>query len=321
MIRRVQPERRRFLKQAGLAMLAAGRPHAEGDAQSPDVVPNSAGTERPRLKAPPNACDCHMHIYDPARFQMVPNPRVPPPNSAVPQYRLLQKRIGTTRVVIVTPRNYATQNDVTLDAIAQLGPDARGVAVVQPSVTDAELRRLNQGGVRGIRFSLTDPAGAITTIDMVEPLATRVADLGWHIQLNVEGPQILAWENILRRVPCQMVFDHMAKPPLPDGVAHPSHRVVMDLINQGKAWVKISAAYSNSLVGPPYPDATRIARAFVNAAPERLVWGSDWPHPTATVTPDDAVLFDLLAEWAPNERTRHRILVENPESVYGFPKA
>ena len=210
----IHPERRRFLKQTGLAMLAAGLPRAEGDAQSPDVVPNSAGTELPTLKAPRNACDCHMHIYDPAHFQMVPNPRVPPPNAAVPRYRLLQKRIGTTRVVIVTPRNYATQNGVTLDAIAQLRPHARGVAVVQPSITDTELRRLDQGGVRGIRFSLTDPATAITTIDMVEPLAKRVANFGWHIQLNVEGPQILEWERILKRVPCQMVFDHMAKPPV-----------------------------------------------------------------------------------------------------------
>ena len=266
-------------------MLAAGLPRAEGDAQSPDVVPNSAGTELPALKAPRNACDCHMHIYDPAHFAMVPNPRVPPANAAVPQYRLLQKRIGTTRVVIVTPRNYATQNGVTLDAIAQLRPHARGVAVVQPSITDTELRRLDQGGVRGIRFSLTDPATAITSDRHGGAASEARRELRMAYPAQCRGaanprvgadPQTCAVSDSVRPYGQAATARRLA---------HPSHRVVMDLINQGKAWVKISAAYSNSMVGPPYPDATRIAQAFVKSAPERLVWGSDWPHPTATVTP------------------------------------
>jgi D-galactarolactone isomerase len=312
--------RRTFLEKAGLGTVAASaigqtrRTHAQGG------VPNSSGSEPPRLKAPANACDCHMHIYDPARFRMAPSPRVAPTDAAVPQYRLLQKRIGTTRVVIVTPRNYATLNQVTLDAIAQLGPNARGVAVVHPTITNAELKQLHDGGVRGIRFSLTDPATSVVTLDMVEPLSKRVADLGWHLQFNVEGPQIVEWANLLRRLPTQLVFDHLAHPPLPAGIEHPSHAIVRGLIDRGRAWVKLSGAYSNTRVGPPYPDATRIAQAFVKAAPERLVWGSDWPHPSEPPErkPNDAQLFDLLSEWAPNEATRHRILVENPVTLYGF---
>jgi D-galactarolactone isomerase len=312
--------RRTFLERAGLAALSTALVVQSRDTSAQSGVPNSAGTETPALKAPANACDCHMHIYDPARFRMVPSPRVAPTDAAVPQYRLLQKRIGTTRVVIVTPRNYATENQVTVDAIMQLGPHARGVAVLHPTVTAAELKRLHGAGVRGIRFSLTDPATAVVTLDMVEPLSKRVADLGWHVQFNVEGQQVVEWADLLRRLPSQMVFDHLGHPPLPAGIEHPSHGIIRGLIDRGRTWVKLSGAYSNTRIGPPYPDATKIAQAFVRAAPERMVWGSDWPHPSEAPDrkPNDAVLFDLLSQWAPDGPARRRILVENPATLYGF---
>ena len=312
--------RRTFLERAGLAALGAAFVVQPRDTRSQIAVPNSAGTESPALEAPANACDCHMHIYDPARFPMVPSQRVPPADAAVPQYRSLPKRLRTTRVVIVTPRNYATRNQVTIDAIAQLGPDARGVAVLHPTVTDAELKRFHDAGVRGIRFSLGDPATAVVTLDMVEPLSKRVADLGWHVQFNVEGQQVVEWATLLRRLPSPMVFDHLGRPPLPAGVDHPSHAIIRGLIDRGRTWVKLSGAYANSRVGPPYPEATRIAQAYVRAAPERIVWGSDWPHPSEAPDrkPNDATLFDLLSEWAPDAAVRHRILVENPVSLYGF---
>jgi predicted TIM-barrel fold metal-dependent hydrolase len=251
---------------------------------------------------------------------MVPSRRVPPAAAAVPQYRLLQRRLGTSRVVVVTPRNYGTENAVTLDAIAQLGTGARGVAVLHRTVTDTELKRLDGGGVRGIRFSLNDPATAVVTFDMVEPLSARVAGLGWHVQFNLDGDQIVDRASMLRRLPSTIVFDHMGHPPAGAGTTHPSHRVIRDLIDRGRTWVKLSGAYMNSGAGPPFADATRIARAFVAAAPERVVWGSDWPHPTEPEDrkPNDAGLFDLLLEWAPDERTRHRILVSNPAALYGF---
>ena len=315
--------RRTFLERAGLTALSAAFVAQSRDARPRSAVPNSSGTESPKLKAPINACDCHMHIYDAARFPLVPSQRVPPTDAAVPQYRLLQKRIGTTRVVIVTPRNYATENQVTVDAIAQLGPTARGVAVLHPTVTDAELKLLHAAGVRGIRFSLSDPATAVVTLDMVEPLSKRAANLGWHVQFNIEGQQVVEWADLLRRLPSQMVFDHLGHPPLPAGIDHPSHVIIRGLIERGRTWVKLSGAYSNSKVGPPYPEATTIAQAFVKAAPDRMVWGSDWPHPSEPPNrkPNDAVLFDLLSEWAPDEATRHRILVENPVTLYGFARS
>jgi predicted TIM-barrel fold metal-dependent hydrolase len=309
--------RRSFLTGLSLAALAAGvaRP---GRAQQ---VSNSSGAERPRHAAPPLAADCHMHIYDAARFPMPPSKRMPPSNATVAHYRALQKRIGTTRVVVVQPRNYAIDNRVTLDAISQLGPNARGIAVLHPTVTDAELAELERGGIRGIRFTLGDPATAVVKVDMIEPLAKRIVDRGWHIQFNLEGEQIVEMAELLRRLPTQMVFDHLGNPTLPAGIDHPSHRIVRELVDKGRAWVKLSGAYSNSKVGPPsYPEATRTAKAFVKAAPERLVWGSDWPHPTMPEDnkPDDALLFDLLSEWAPDAETRERILVKNPEKLYGF---
>ena len=285
----------------------------------PQVVPNSAGTARPRLKAPANAADCHMHIYDPRLPQLAS--RSPVINAAVPDYRLLQQRNGTTRVVVVQPRNHATDNQVTLDAVARLGPNARGVAVLHPTITDAELKKLDAGGVRGIRFSLGDPATAVVTIDMLEPLSMRVAALGWHVQLHLPGDMIAGNADLLRRLPSQIVIDHMGRLPLPAGLDHPAYPVIRGLIDQGRTWVKLAGAYLNTRIGPPtYADATTIAQAFVKAAPERLVWGSDWPHPTEKDKPDDALLFDLLAEWAADEAVRNRILVANPETLYGFGK-
>jgi D-galactarolactone isomerase len=308
--------RRAFLERAGA--LSAGFMLRPGEARAQAAVPNSSGTAPPQLTAPPRACDCHMHIYDPARFPMPPHERVAPVNAAVPQYKLLQKRLGTTRVVIVTPRNYATDNRVTVDAIAQLAP-ARGVAVVHPAITDAALKQLHADGIRGIRFSLTDPATAVVTFDMIEPLARRVAALGWHVQINMTADQIAKADALWNRLPSAMVFDHIGQISGAGGVAHPAYTVVRRLIDKGRTWVKLSVTYNNTKAGPPgYADAVSVGQALVKAAPERLVWGSNWPHPNETQKPDDARLFDLMARWAPDETTRRRILVDNPAALYDF---
>jgi predicted TIM-barrel fold metal-dependent hydrolase len=309
--------RRGFLKAMGATVIAAGRISASRG-QSLEAVPWSTGTESPKLKAPPNACDCHMHIYD-SRFPVAPNAKLRPPDAPVDAYRLLQKRIGTTRNVVVTPSTYGTDNSCTLDAMAKLGASARGVAVVDASVADAELKRLNDLGIRGVRFNLVQ-SGA-TTVDMIEPLSKRVADLGWHVQIHMLGGEIVAIADLLKRLPSPIVFDHRARIPEPAGVDHPAFALVLNLVETGRAWVKLSGAYMDTKTGPPaYADTSKVARAYVKAAPERMVWGSDWPHPTekADSKPDDAILFDLLADWAPDEATRNRILIDNPAALYGF---
>ena len=282
-------------------------------------VKYSAGTEAPKLKAPANATDCHHHIYD-ARYPVDPKATLRPPDALVDDYRALQKRIGTTRNVLVQPSTYGIDNRCHLEALAAFGPTARMVAVVNDSVSTDELKRMHALGVRGIRFNLAQ-AGA-TTPEMLEPLSKRVNDLGWHIQINAPPAKIMEIMPILEdRVPSAIVFDHLAHIPQPDGVNHPLFARVRALLEKGRAWVKLSGAYADTKVGPPtYADSSAVARAYAKAAPERCVWGSDWPHPTEQQKelPDDAALFDLLADWAPDEKLRHRILVENPAKLYDF---
>ncbi len=308
--------RRTLLKGASCAVMSAAVSSIYVRSSQAQQVPYSSGTEAPKLKAPVNACDCHMHIYN-SRFPVAANATLRPPDALVPDYKLLQKRIGTTRNVVVTPSTYGTDNSVTLDAIAKIGSTARGVAVVDTGVTDAELKRLNRLGVRGIRFNLVQ-TGA-TTVEMFEPLSKRIHDLGWHVQLNLKPELLVQIEELLLRSPSPLVFDHLAHIPREVGVEHPSLKTMRKLLDKGHTWVKLSGAYQDTMVGAPtYADATPIAQAYVKAAPDRMVWGSDWPHPTEKDKPDDAVLFDLLLEWVPDEGMRNRILVQNPEVLYGF---
>ena len=284
------------------------------------AVPNSAGTSPPRFKAPADACDCHLHVYDPRLPVAWPNLRATP-DASVAEYRLLQRRIGTTRAIVVQPAAYGVDNRGTVAAVGQLGlANARGVAVLHPAVTDAELAALHAGGVRGLRFTQHDPATAVTSAGMIEPLAQRIQEFGWHTQLHLRGDQLVEMAALIERLPGTLVIDHLGRLPQPAGASHAAFKVVARLIDSGRAWVKLSGPYLDTKVGPPrYSDASRVAREFVKLAPERLVWGSDWPHPTERdAKPDDAVLFDLLQEWVPDEASRSRILVHNPATLYGF---
>lgn len=283
-------------------------------------VPNSGGTSRPRFKAPAGACDCHAHVYD-ARFPMAWPSLAAVADATVDQYRLLQERIGTARAVIVQPAAYGTDNRVTVDAVARLGLDkARGVAVALPAIGDDELAALDAGGIRGLRFSIHDPHTEIAGADMIEPLAARIRDLGWHVQLHARAEQIAALEPMLAALPCAVVLDHFARLAPPEGVHHPAMAAVRRLLGNGRTWVKLCAPYLDSRTGSPrYADMKLVARALVKEADERVLWGSDWPHPTEPHTkPDDAALLDLLQEWIGDEATRKRVLVSNPAALYGF---
>jgi predicted TIM-barrel fold metal-dependent hydrolase len=272
-------------------------------------IPFSSGTEAPELKAPLNACDCHHHIYDkgvaPAPGEEV---RI---HATVEDYRLLQKRIGTTRNVVVTQSSYGTNNEVTLAALEQFGKSARGVAVVDENVTDTELRRLDRKGVRGVRLRHAPPPHVLKT------LSKRVADLGWHIQFNIMAKDyLLTAEALLSELPSVLVFDHFARV---GSIEEPAFGVVRRLIDKGRTWIKLSAPYSIfKASAPSYSDAVTVAKALVRAAHDRMIWGSDWPHPRANVMPDDAKLFDLNLRWAPDKATQDLILVRNPEVLYGF---
>jgi len=301
---------------AGMAALAHGETKASGQGVA---VKWSSGTELPHLKVPVNATDCHHHIYDPARFPYDPKAMLKPGAATVAYYRMLQKRLGTTRNVIVQPSTYAVDNRCLVDSLKQFGKSARGVAVINTSVTDDELKELNAAGVRGIRVNLAQGGG--TTWEMIDPLAKRIMPMGWHIQIQADGLEILAHKEILNRVPCQVVFDHLGHVPEPDGVKSPVFGMISEMLHKGKGWVKLSGYYYETKVGPPtYADSVAVASGYVKEAPERLVWGSDWCHPLQkdNEKPDDALLLDLLATVAPSAATRKLILVTNPAKLYAF---
>jgi D-galactarolactone isomerase len=318
-IMQAELDRRTLLKSA--AMAAAGSGGA--GAAAAEGVQHSAGTERPKTPAPAGATDSHIHVYD-SRFPIAANATLRPPDAGVGEYRLLQQRLGTSRVVVVQPSTYGTDNSCTLDAVAQLGLTiARAVAVIDTSVTDAELRRLDAHGVRAIRFNVVMKGGT-TTIDMLEPLSKRVNELGWHVQIHMTADQIAQSEDLFGRLASPILFDHRGHVPPEAGTGHPSYKVMRKLLDAGRAWIKLSSVYQDSKIGPPtYADTTPVAKAFVQSAPERVVWGSDWPHPTekAGDKPDDSILFDLLAEWAPEAAQRQRILVDNPAELFGFARS
>jgi len=286
---------------------------------SRESLPNSKSTGSSKFKAPPNACDSHIHVVDNRRFPTSDGSGNA--DSSVDAYRLAQQRIGTTRTVVVTPRPYVTDNRCTLDAISQLGVSAaRGIAVVRPNITDAELTRLADGGICGIRFTVGGSA-AVTSIDMIEPLAKRIQAFGWHLQLHMLGDQIAEHAGLLQRLELPIVFDHMGRLPPPAGIKHPAFKVICGLLDQGRTWVKLSGAilHDSSNHRLPTPaELSEIAQAYLRAAPERMVWGSDWPHGGDKGMPDDVERFDEIAQWTADDAIRRGILVDNPQALYGF---
>lgn len=274
--------------------------------------------KRPRLQAPPGACDTHMHIYE-DRFPLVPTAAFKPPHSPTADYLAMRKRIGIARTVVVQPSGYGFDNACTLEAMAAMGGSARGVAVVPAAAKDAELERLTEAGVRGIRYFMLP--GGMLPWESLESMAAKVGNFGWHVQLQLDGRQLPEREAQLKRLEGTLVIDHNGKFLEPVAVDDPSFKCLLRLLENGRTWVKLSAPYETSKKGPPlYPDVGALAKALVKAAPERCVWATNWPHPSVprAQCPDDADLLDLLLDWAPDEKTRNRILADNPARLYGF---
>jgi len=282
------------------------------------LAPWSAGSGPPATPVPPGATDCHFHIYD---ARVPSGPGTPHhPDALEEDYLALRRRLGLSRGVLVQPSAYGTDNARHLRAMEVLGPDQyRMVAVVEPDVPEAALRRLDAAGVRGVRFNLTMPG--VLTAEAVEPLGRRLATLGWHMQLNASEAQLVAMEQALAQLPCRLVLDHLGQVPHPAGLESAAFGVIRRLLDRGSTWIKISGPYIRSRTGPPsYDDAGRVAAALARAAPNRLLWGSDWPHPTQPPDhkPDDADLLDLGAAWVAFPPIWQQMLVDNPAELYGF---
>ncbi|MBA2411491.1 MAG: amidohydrolase family protein [Burkholderiaceae bacterium] len=270
-----------------------------------------------RSGAPAGACDCHMHVYD-SRYPRDPSAPLRPPDAPVEEYIALQQRLRLSRVVVVQPSTYGFDNRCTLDALLQFGESARAIIVADAAIADEELVRLNELGVRGVRFNRALATGA--SLDDLTRLAPRLATIGWHAQINVRAHQLIEHVELFRRLPCNIVIDHLGHVPQPEGLSHLAFAALRGLIDRGQCFVKLSGVYLESKIGgPSYEDVGAVGRALLRDAPERLLWGSDWPHPTETVKPDAVVLLQLLREWSSDGETIHRVLVDNPTELYRFP--
>ena len=277
-------------------------------------------TSRPHWQPPAGATDCHMHIFGPyERYPLSLGRSYTPPEASIAAYRAMCDSVGLARTVVVQPSIYGTDNAVTLDAVEALGRDrARAVVVVDESFGLPALRAMAERGACGVRFNAVSGNG--TPLAQIEALGARLAELGWHMQLYAHPTEMLALEPVLARLPCPLVIDHMGGVKSGDqGLDHPAFQALLRLL-RGGAWAKL-CGYRSSTAGAPYADVAAMACAMIEAAPERCVWGTDWPHPSLTSpeeVPDDGVLMDALGDWAPEPAQRQAILVDNPARLYGF---
>jgi predicted TIM-barrel fold metal-dependent hydrolase len=283
---------------------------------------------------PAGACDCHVHIIgNAANYPMAADRVYTPPPASTEMLAEMHGALGIERVVIVQPSFYGTDNACTLDALRRIGGKGRAVAVIEKSLPRAALDAMNAAGVRGVRANLEtggtgDPSAAKTIVaDAVE----QIGPLGWHLQIYTRPSVVMALKEVFQSLPMPVVFDHFAGLKAALGPSQPGYDVVLDLVTSGRAYVKISGAYRVSDKGPDFADALPMAQALVAANPDRILWGSDWPHtgtvkrPPTEITPpvaiDDGLLLDQLVKWVPDPATRRKILVDNPARLYGFAPA
>ena len=265
---------------------------------------------------PENACNAHLHIIDPA----FPNDgKAAAQIGTVETYRQLADELSLPRAVFVQAKPFGKDNACLVDAIEKFGKaNARGIAVVDNTVTDEELRQLHEAGVRGLRFSVWNPNNAVVRFEDCAPLAERVKDMGWNMQLHMSAQQIAQQADVIRKLPTRVVFDHMGRLNPEMGVKDPAYTFILEMIDRGNAYVKLAGPYLNTVTGRPWPDASATARAIAAYAPERVVWGSDFPHVTEKVKPSERKLVELIANWLPSDHARQLALVDNPRELYGF---
>jgi len=299
------------------------------------VVPRRGFAAAPTVRTavafdvPGGACDCHVHVFDPARFPYAAERVYTPPEASIADLRDLQAALRLERVVIVQPSVYGTDNSCTLDAIRALGPRARGVAVIGPATPAADLDAMAKSGIKGVRLNFetageTDPAAIKHHLAAV---SEQIHSRNWHVQLNTSLAVVAALKDELAALPFPVVLDHFARAKAALGPSQPGFAAMLELVRSGRVYVKISAAYRTSDKAPDFPDAISLAQALVAANPERIVWGSNWPHPGRGATRtdiappypnDDGLLLNQLPKWVPEAAARKRILVDNPARLYGF---
>ncbi|HME31886.1 MAG TPA: amidohydrolase family protein [Terriglobales bacterium] len=291
-----------------------------GSSTPPMCQPPNLDLTPPKFVAPPGAWDCHLHIIGPqTQYRCVPNRSYTPVDADVESYRCVTAALRLDHAVVVQPSFYGTDNRCTCDAILASNGRWRGVAVVDPTIKESELAYLHETGIRGVRINLLFKGGL--AMEVLEQIACLIQPWGWHVQLLVDGRDLPGLASRLRKLPVPFVVDHMGHMPTSVGVEHPGFQTLLQLAREG-CWVKLSGPYRISGQPYPYDDVVPFAHALVEAAPARMVWGTDWPHPAVSVPiPRGGDLMDLVPIWIPDAETRHRVLVENPARLYGFKPA
>lgn len=274
-------------------------------------------TRSPATTLPAGACDCHLHIFD-SNHPMVRGRKYTPPAASLSSYIELQKTLGLERAVVVQPSVYGTDNSVTLNAVRAGGDSFRAVVVVEPDAPLQTLCTMREKGARGVRINPLFDSNARTNSVLL--FASRLAELNWHVQYLLDVSSIGDLVALAGRLPVPVVFDHFGHLPVDKGVHNPGFQSLLRLVGDGRAWVKLSGAYRiTGNAHTPYADVLPFVKALINANPERLLWGSDWPHPHIPVSmPDDTNLLDMMLQWLPDSTLRQQIFVDNPAKLYGF---
>jgi len=293
-------------------------------------LPPDPNTKKPSFIAPPKSCDTHFHIFGPPEeFPFAPTRQYTPPAAPLEHYFHMTEVIGIQRGVVVQPSVHGLDNTVTLAAIKNSEGRFLGVGRIDDKTPKSELERLREGGIRGVRFNLLDRPQGNVDLDVFDRAVERAAEFDWSIDLHIDPKNLLAQEKRIRALPTAVVIDHMARVNPQAGLNQPGFQLLLDLMKDKKFWVKVTGADKlckanvHSYYGLPFVDVIPYARAVIGAAPERVLWGTDWPHSNNFApgrTPNDGDLLDLFAEFAPDEKIRHKILVENPATLYGFGK-
>ena len=291
-------------------------------AEPPRCAAPDRHPRKPRLALPPLACDCHAHICGPRERHPYWTGRVyTPPDCLLPAYRHMLDTLGAQRAVLVQPSVYGCDNTVLLDALDAAGPSFRGVAVVEEDVDAAQLERMHAAGVRGLRCNIVDIAtdkGKLP-LTMLQRLARKIAPLGWHIELLMHTDEFPDMDRAFADLPVEVVLGHLGYLRTEKGVDDPGFQALLRLMRAGRAWVKLTGPYRISNQALPYADTVPFAHELLRAAPERVVWGSDWPHVMMKGSmPNDGDLCDVLSDWVPDTALRNQVLVDNPAVLYGF---
>lgn len=284
------------------------------------IDPPDPNTRVPSFKPPPGACDTHCHVFGPGDvFPFAATRKYTPPDAPKENLRKLHAVLGIERAVIVQASCHGTDNRAMLDAIASSSGRYRGVCNASDEFSSDYFQELHDGGIRGVRFNFVKHLGGAPDLDKMRRIIERVSDFPWHVELHFDAKDLLEYESVIDAIPLPVVIDHMGRVPVADGVQQAPFQSLLDKLRDSDSlWVKVSGSERISAKGPPFTDAAPFGAACIEAAPDRCIWGTDWPHPNVRIMPNDADLVDIIPKMIPDPDLQQKVLVDNPAKLFGF---